>query len=186
MAPLPALATVTELEDWLLVPRGSAPAATVTLALTIASGLVRDEARCTFARRTDTFALRIVDGVVRLPGPVVSVTAVTVGDQLLTSSQWELDGDDLRLRGASALAGCPRRATVTWTHGFAAVPATVKGLVLDVTARCVVNPKYVRQESTGQRSVTFLAETASTSLSEIEKDKLARYRDSNPVVRLGR
>jgi hypothetical protein len=186
VAPLPALANVTELEDWLQVPRGSAPAATAALALDIASGLVRAEARCTFARRTDTFALRIVDGVVRLPGPVVAVTAVTVGDQLLTSAQWELDGDDLRLREASALAGHPRRATVTWTHGFAAVPADVKGLVLDVAARSIVNPRNLRQESTGQRSVTFASETMGTSLAEIEKDRLTRYRDNNPVVPLGR
>lgn len=185
MAALPALATVAELEDWLQVPRGSAPVATVTLALDIASGLVRSEARCTFTRRTDTFALRIVDGVVRLPGPVVAVTSVTVRDQLLTSAQWEMDGDDLVL-GAGAFTGCPRRATVTWEHGFAVVPVTAKGVALDAAARCVVNPKYVRQESTGQRSVTFLAETASTSLSEIEIAKLARYRDSNPLVRLGR
>ncbi|MEW1754699.1 hypothetical protein [Streptomyces angustmyceticus] len=185
--PPPPLATVEELEDWLQVPRGTAPVNTVSLALDIASGLVRAEARCMFTARTDTIDLRIVDGTIKVPGPVQAVLLVTVRGQDLTSSQWELDGETLHLAW-EVLRDCPRRAGVTWAHGYDTVPLDVKGVVLDVAARGCVNPSSLRQESTGQRSVTFAAETIGTSLADIEKDKLARYRSNarDPLVKVGR
>ncbi|WP_435239562.1 hypothetical protein [Streptomyces sp. YPW6] len=184
MAALPPLATIEQLEDWLQVPRGSAPIDTCTLALQVASALVRMEARTTFTRRTGELALRIVDGLVRLPGPVVSVASVQVAGQLLPDTGWWREGEELWV-------ACPprdvrRRAVVTLTHGFETVPDDVLGITLDVASRGCVNPLSLRQESTGQRSVTFATETLAMSLAQIEKDKLARYRDQRPVARWGR
>ncbi|MFE7047113.1 hypothetical protein ACFVAM_01895 [Streptomyces californicus] len=184
MSTLPPLATVEQLEDWLQVPRGSAPADTCALALKVASALVRLEAHTTFTRRTDTVALRIVDGMVRLPGPVVSVASVSVAGQTLAASGWWREGDELWV--TSPPRDPRRRAVVTLTHGFLTVPDDVVGLTLDVASRGCVNPLSLRQESTGQRSVTFATETLAMSLAQIEKDKLARYRDQTPVVRWGR
>lgn len=184
MAALPPLATVEQLEDWLQVPRGSAPAETCALALRVASKLVRDEARCLFVRRQDTVALRIVEGRVRLPGPVVSVTSVAVQGQTLPASGWWHEGDELWV--TSPPCDPRRRATVTLTHGYETVPDDVLGLVLDVASRGCVNPLSLRQESTGQRSVTFATETLAMSLAQAEKDKLERYRDQSPIVRWGR
>ncbi len=150
----------------------------------MASALVRLEARTTFTRRTDTLALQIMDGQVRLPGPVVSVTSVQVAGQTLPASAWWREGDVLCLD--SPPRDVRRRAVVTLTHGFLTVPDDVLGVTLDVASRGCVNPLSLRQESTGQRSVTFATETLAMSLADIEKDKLARYRDQTPVVRWGR
>jgi hypothetical protein len=176
VAPLPPLATVEQLEDWLQVPRGSAPENTVNLALAIASDMVRREARNTFTVRTTTLGLRVEDGRIALAGPVHSVASVVITGQTLTEgTDWELDGDEVRLCSPYRWRTCGR-ALVTWTYGLQTVPMEVVGLVLDVAARACVNPKNLRQESTGQRSVTFAAETLATSLAQVEIDKLARYR----------
>lgn len=179
----PPLATVEQLEDRLQVPRGSAPVNTCSLALRVASKLVRDEARTLFVRREDTVALRIVDGGVRLPGPVVSVASVTVQGQTLPASGWWCEGEELWI--ASPPCDPRRRATVTLTHGYETVPDDVLGIVLDVASRGCVNPLSLRQESTGQRSVTFATETLAMSLAQVEMDKLRRYRDQSPIVRWG-
>ncbi|MDX2551331.1 hypothetical protein [Streptomyces stelliscabiei] len=180
--PLPPLATVEQLEDWLQVPRGSAPENTVTLALDIASDMVRREAKQTFTVRTSTLSVRIDDGRIMLAGPVRSVTSVEVAGTTLTEgTDWELDGDEICLVGAYRWRSC-RRARVTWEHGLDVVPMEVVGLVLDVTARACVNPKNLRQESTGQRAVTFASETLATSLAQVEIDKLARYRPAKGLT----
>lgn len=173
--PLPPLATVEQLEDWLQVPRGSAPVNTVTLALGIASDMVRREAKCTFTVRTMTAWRRIEDGWIRLPGPVHSVDQVVIdGTTLVEGTDWEAQGD-VRMRNPYRWRSCGR-AQVTHTFGWSVVPMEVVGLTLDVTARACVNPKNLRQESTGQRAVTFASETLATSLAQVEKDKLERYR----------
>ena len=184
---LPPLATVEQLEDWLQVPRGSAPGATVTLALQIASDMIRREARQTFTQRSDTVSLRVEDGRIALPGPVVSVTSVIIGGTTLQeATDWETDGDAVCLTSPGRWLRW-RRAVVTWTHGYPVVPDEVLGLVLDVAARACVNPKNLRQESTGQRSVTFASETLATSLAQVEIDKLQRYRPQRtPTSRWGR
>ncbi|MEU4165585.1 hypothetical protein AB0F46_01705 [Streptomyces sp. NPDC026665] len=173
---LPPLATVTQLEDWLQVPRGSAPVNTVTLALEIASDMIRREAKTTFTVRTVTAPSRLVDsGRIRLAGPVQSVDSVTVGGTELTEgTDWQLEDDTVQLLGR--LRHMCGRARVTWTFGWPVVPMEIVGLALDVTARACVNPKNLRQESTGQRAVTFASETLATSLAQVEKDKLDRYR----------
>lgn len=182
MAALPPLATKEQLEDWLQVPRGSAPAGTVTLALDIASDMVRREAKTTFTVRTSTVAKQITDGRIALAGPVVSVAGITVsGTALDQGGDWELEGDEVRLVRPH-LWRSGHRAVVTWTHGWPVVPMEIVGLVLDVTARACVNPKNLRQESTGQRSVTFASETLATSLAQVEIDKLARYRPQRSVT----
>ena len=184
MAALPPLATITQLEDWLQVPRGSAPVNTCELALRVASKLVRNEARCLFVRREDTVALRIVEGRVRLPGPVLAVASVAVQGQELAASGWWREGDELWV--SSPPCDPRRRATVTLTHGYDGPPDDVLGTVLDVASRGCVNPLSLRQESTGQRSVTFATETLAMSLAQAEVDKLKRYRDQTPIVRWGR
>lgn len=186
MAPLPSLATVQELEKWLQVDPGMAPQDAAQLALDVASGLVRGEARCPFTVRTSTASLPIVDGAITPAGPVLSVASVTVGGTLLTSSQWDLDDGVITL-SRDVLRDCPRRALVAWEHGYNPVPADVKGIVLDAVARSIVNPRYLRQESTGQRSLTFATESFTVSLSQIEVDKLQRYRPrarSGPMGRV--
>ncbi|MBJ6623651.1 hypothetical protein [Streptomyces sp. DHE17-7] len=181
MAPLPPLATVAELETWLQVEAGTAPQGAAALALDVASGLVRGEARCPFTERESTASLPVVDGRITPAGPVLDVLSVTVAGEVLPASQWSLEDGTVTL-AAHVLRSYPRRATVQWRHGYTQIPADVKGIVLDAVARAIVNPRYLRQESTGQRALTFATESFTVSLSEIEKDKLQRYR---PGARLG-
>ncbi|MGV4890409.1 hypothetical protein ACSR0Z_28095 [Streptomyces viridosporus] len=181
MAPLPPLATVAELEKWLQVDPGAAPQGAAQLALDVASGLVRGEARCPFTVRDSTASLPVVDGTVTPAGPVLSVQSVTVAGEDLNASQWDLEDGVIAL-SRSVLDRRPRRAVVKWRHGYATVPADVKGIVLDAVARAIVNPRYLRQESTGQRSLTFATESFTVSLSQLEADKLQRYR---PGARFG-
>lgn len=188
MAPLPPLATVMELEDWLQVDRGTAPSAAATLALGVASRLVREEARCPFTVRTSTASLPIVDGVITPAGPVLSVESVTVNGEALATGQWTLD-DGIITLSREALRDCPRRARVAWQHGYQVVPEDVRGIVFDAVARSIINPRYLRQESTGQRALTFATETISLALSQLEVDKLQRYRPgarTGPMGRTGR
>lgn len=185
MAPLPSLATVAELEKWLQVDPGAAPQDAAQLALDVASGLVRGEARCPFTKRTSTASLPIVDGTITPAGPVVSVATVTVAGNALTTAQWTLEDGVITLT-SDVLRDYPRRATVAWEHGYDPVPADVKGIVLDAVARSIVNPRYLRQESTGQRSLTFATESFTVSLSQIEVDKLQRYRPGARTGPMGR
>ncbi|MGW6008671.1 hypothetical protein [Streptomyces sp. NPDC055210] len=178
--PLPPLATVEQLEDWLQVPRGSAPENTVNLALDIASDMIRREAKTTFTVRTRTDRFPAEGGEIALPGPVHSVASVTISGQALDPQTWDVVRDTIQLVGP---VRCPRRwADVTWTYGWSVVPMEVVGLVLDVTARACVNPKNLRQESTGQRAVTFASETLATSLAQVEIDKLARYHPARSLT----
>lgn len=75
---------------------------------------------------------------------------------------------------------------VTYTHGYATVPADVRAIVLTLAGRVLTNPSDLRQESVGSVSVTYAAETIGASLAPIERDQLARYRPRAAVVGLGK
>ncbi|MFG2916255.1 hypothetical protein ACGF0D_25615 [Kitasatospora sp. NPDC048298] len=74
---------------------------------------------------------------------------------------------------------------VTYTHGYAEVPADVRALVLTLAGRVFTNPRDLRQESVGSVSVTYAAETIGASLAPVERDALARYRRRIAVLPLG-
>ncbi len=177
---LPALATLDELAAWLQrepdeLPEGAA------LVLDTASAIVRAEARQRFTRGTTTVALAPRDQVVTLPQrPVVSVELVRAGGRELREDEYRLWRDELWLAGSYG------SAVVTYSHGYAEVPAPVRAIVLTLTGRVLTNPNDLRQESVGSVSVTYAAETIGASLAPIERDALARYRPRAAVVQLGK
>ncbi|MFJ1789543.1 hypothetical protein ACIOML_35195 [Streptomyces anulatus] len=177
---LPALATVDELAAWMQrepaeLPEGAA------LALDTASAIVRSEARQRFTRGTSTVALSLQDQVVTLPQrPVVSVELVRAGGRELHPDEYRLWRDELWFTGSYG------SAVVTYSHGYAEVPATVRAIVLTLAGRVLTNPSDLRQESVGSVSVTYAAETIGASLAPIERDQLARYRPRAAVVQLGK
>ncbi|MFJ9549080.1 hypothetical protein [Streptomyces erythrochromogenes] len=77
-------------------------------------------------------------------------------------------------------------AVVTYSHGYATVPADVRAIVLTLAGRVLTNPSDLRQESAGSVSVTYAAETIGAGLAPIERDQLARYRPRAAVVQLGK
>ncbi|MFE7466351.1 hypothetical protein ACFU6R_19890 [Streptomyces sp. NPDC057499] len=177
---LPALATLDELAAWMQRERDELPEG-AALVLDTASAIVRDEARQRFTRGTTTVALAPRDQVVILPQrPVVAVELVRAGGRELGPDEYRLWRDELWLAGSYG------SVVVTYSHGYAAVPAPVRAIVLTLAGRVLTNPNDLRQESVGSVSVTYAAETIGASLAPIERDQLARYRPRAAVVQLGK
>ncbi|MGW2591661.1 hypothetical protein ACWCXC_15550 [Streptomyces sp. NPDC001515] len=74
--------------------------------------------------------------------------------------------------------------SVTFTHGYAEVPGDVIAVALTAAQRVLSNPNDLRQETVGAVSVTYAAETIGASLSQADKDLLARYRRRFAVTRV--
>ena len=171
-----ALATTADLALWLQMDESALPAGAPS-ALEMVSDIVRAEARQSFVRTTTTFTTYALDGYVHLPQrPIVSVDSVTYegGAQV----DWKPFNDRLYVGYQT------EPLTVTFTHGYSAVPGDVKAVVLAATARVLGNPHDLRQETVGSVSVTYAAETIGASLSPADKDMLARYRRRIAVTRL--
>lgn len=182
---LPALATVSQLESWMQVDPGTLPASASSV-LDTASAIVRAEARQSFTRGTSTVTLypsstrgippqRYVDLPQR---PVVSVASVVQGGKtLVAETDYKLRRDRLYLNGCEPVS-------VTFTHGYTETPGDVLAVVLTAAQRVLSNPSDLRQETVGSVSVTYAAETIGVSLSQADKDLLARYRRRVAVVRV--
>ncbi|WP_328695760.1 hypothetical protein [Streptomyces sp. NBC_00342] len=174
---LPALATVDQLGAWMQTEPDELPES-AALVLDVASRIVRAEARQSFTRGTSSALLYPHDGWAVLPQrPVVSVQTVHQGGQLVDAERWQLVRDRLRLPN-------DKPVTVTYTHGYAAVPGDVLAVVLTLAGRVLSNPGDLRQESVGSVSVTYAAETIGASLAPADRDLLARYRKRVSVVGL--
>lgn len=127
---------------------GSAAEASMQLALDIASSIVVARTGQTFtATAGDTITLDTYgDEDVRLPQrPVTAVTAVTTRDKGSTATtartlnaDYEVRGDRLRWVG---IGSWPYEVTVTYSHGYAAIPDDVKGATLAVAAEIYDNPE---------------------------------------------
>lgn len=173
---LPALATVEQLAAWMQVESDTLPAS-AEMVLDIASAIIRKQARNTFTRRTTTLTRYPSNGYVRLPlRPVVSVSSVKRGD-VPESFVWHSEHERLYVSGCTPVS-------VTFTHGYASVPADVLGVVLTAASRVLTNPSDLRQETVGSMSVTYAAETIGASLSPADKDLLADYRRRVTVTKL--
>ncbi|MFJ9961073.1 hypothetical protein [Streptomyces avermitilis] len=177
---LPPLATTAQLAAWMQTTEDALPDG-ASLVLTVASDIVRKEARQHFTRGTSTVTLYpSFDGkyyVSMLPQrPVVSVATVVADGVPLADSDWKLRRDALRF---------PRyvdEVKVLFTHGYSETPGDVLGVLLTACARVLNNPNDLRQETAGSLSVTYAAETIGASLSEKDKDLLRRYRRGVAVV----
>ncbi|WP_326792051.1 hypothetical protein OHA79_09625 [Streptomyces sp. NBC_00841] len=172
---LPSLATVDQLAGWMQMDVSALPASAPTT-LEIVSAIVRAEARQSFTRKTSTVTLFPAGSFLTLPQrPVVSVDSV------------QRDGVDVPFKMLASeklfVFGC-EPVSVTFTYGYAEVPGDVLAVVLTGAARVLNNPSDLRQETVGSISVTYAAETIGASLSQADKDLLARYRRRAAVVNL--
>ena len=93
---------------------------------------------------TSTVVLPVtVDGMIELPGNVVTaVTAVTVDDVAVTYS-WRRPYPTVRIQDWTPPATLDEWpvASVTYAHGFATVPPAAKAVALSVAARVYSNPQ---------------------------------------------
>lgn len=124
-----ALATVADVEALLGRTLTLAESNHVTTMLDSASEAVREAAGQQFTRATSTVTLPVSDGtrLVLPQRPVVSVQSVSVDGT--TDTSWALVSGELRRAGGWMLRSLPGRVTVTYTHGYAAVPRPVRDLV---------------------------------------------------------
>jgi hypothetical protein len=116
--------------------------------------------------------------VILMPGlPVYAVGSVTEGGTALTvhdDFEWSADGILRRVSGCWAQKF--RNVAVNYTHGFVAVPAEVRLLVLRVAARGFVNPTATTNESMGGYSAGYgFDATRQAALSEADRDMLRDY-----------
>lgn len=173
---LPALATVDDLAAHMQVDRDTLPANAASV-LDQVSAIIRKEAKNTFTRRTTTLVRTAQYGVIRLPlRPVVSVDSVTQ-DGSPADFRWDDETERLCVRAWGPVS-------VTFTHGYAQVPADVLAVALTAAQRILSNPNDLRQESVGSVSVTYSAETIGASLAQADKDLLGRYRRTFAVSRV--
>ena len=146
-----------------------------TTLLTLASDLIRLETKQTIDLVTnDALTIRSTYSErLRLPErPVVSVASVTLTPQggtatTIGSDTYYLEGDELvrsafPLRYQQFFANWTRgwlgplwTLTVTYTHGFATIPAVVKATTLEMVVRVWANPNSVARETVAGVSTVF-------------------------------
>jgi hypothetical protein len=161
-----AFATNQDLADYLQDSSLSAPAA--TLALDIATGRIISATGQRFAVSTDdTITLTGGNATLALPGyPVTAVGAVTV--QMFAEPPLVVVPEVDFYRTGSTLVWAPfyprananpwrqlawfnplvwpDRVTVVYTHGYATIPADVKGVCLALAAELVESPSGINYE----------------------------------------
>lgn len=123
---LAPLATAADLQD-----RGVdvTDTARVAAALDTVSASIRDAAGCAISRITATIKVTPDGHHLPLPGPVLSVDSVRLGDVLVTD-YYEDDYGLARPSGWGCLAG--QRAAVTLTWGLDPVPADIVDLACNL------------------------------------------------------
>lgn len=100
--------------------------------LAAASAEVRDAAGSPISQVTSTVKLTgyLGDDYLELPGPpVVSVAAVSIDGEAVNADHYRLVGNRLWRAGGWSGSYTPAEVQVTYTHGFAEVPADIKDLV---------------------------------------------------------
>jgi len=143
-------ATEADLAAYLRVDPFTGPdLAAATLALEIASSVVTDRTGQDFTVKVDDEITLPTNGdrVLRLPQrPVTAVGAITTRDRgsvatttRTLNTEYEVSRDRLTWVGLGA--GWPYEVTVTYSHGYADIPADVKGATLAVAAEFFDNPE---------------------------------------------
>jgi hypothetical protein len=183
---LDPLATIADLEA-----RGvsvdETETAVVGTYLAVASGLVREAAGTPISETVSTVTLEGRGSRLVLPGqPVTAVSAVSVDGVAVT---------DYRLMNGALTRPCGFHGvevSVTYTHGFATVPADIVDLVCRLAAQTLLSFREgdpVGRTATsvriGDYSVTYSdAETGTLTLSDFQRKRLAsRFGSAVTTVR---
>lgn len=177
-APTDAFATADDLAARLGLTLTDAEQARATTLLDLATGLIQDEAKQTILLVTDD-VLSIpgtTDEMIKLPQrPVISVASVTLdGVPLTEGSDWYRDGNVIaRIPAITTVLtgglideaftfpmgtgfGWPAQTLeITYTHGYAVVPESVKAICLEMVVRVWVNPGSVARETVGNTATVY-------------------------------
>lgn len=185
-------ATYQDLEDRLRVTFTAPEQVQATALLDAATAVVQAAAGQLIEQDTnDTVTLDGNDGtILQLPQiPVTSVASVTVdGTALVSGDEFLWNGpqgllyrtsDGAWSRWGTTWGTKPQSIVVVYTHGYAAIPADVTAVTVEVAARAWSTPAgAVRQESIGSYSVTYdtrALEAAGLALTATERTIVARF-----------
>lgn len=185
------LATVDELLTFLELDSGDVDSAKAELLLRIASDEVRAYTGRLFDEVLDDEVILAGKGAPSLILPDAPVTDVAeVLEAQGTDDELALDGPDaaspdyqwteegfLRRVDGNVFARNLRWYKVTYSHGYAELPADVLGVVLKVAGRALDTPEGgQKQETIGRYSYTAEGEAAGVGLLEADRNKLAYLR----------
>lgn len=167
-----------------------------------ATAAIRAEANQTITRATSTDLLMGTWSLdLELPErPVVSIGSVKLNGVVMAAADYEWEGLQVLRRGQllgriGVFDGNPRRpgaylgsvghwggpastVEVTYTHGYATVPADLMMLCLQIAARVLINPQGLQSESLGAYSVRYVNHGSggpTVLLDEDEKRVARRY-----------
>lgn len=192
-----------ELASWLQVV--DVDNATADLVIASAQAAARRYGpRAFIAAGTHTIVVPVHKGTATLPRPVTAVTSVswvTGNGPTVAASGWAFDG----MATLSGLDYCnpgtgqqlaqyppPTSVQVTYTGGYATVPADVKGVVLALAGRMYDNPRGLRSATTtvgqfteGEQYAGGGADLAAAQLLASEIKTLRAYRRVAATSRLG-
>lgn len=147
-----------------------------TLAREMATGLV-EAVTGPLESATSTVTLPVLtDGTVDLPGSVITaVSAVTVDGDAVTYS-WRQPFPKVRIQDwapPTTLDDWPT-AVITYTHGYARVPAVAKAVALTVAARAYANPRGLFSVAIDDyREQAAAGAEAAVALTDYERGALA-------------
>lgn len=135
--------------------------AAATIALELASSAVRAYCRQEIDLIIDDTALIVGtwDRRLRLPErPVLTVTAVAVDGDTLSSDDYTVVRDRLIRPDGCHWGGPDVIVTVTYSHGWATPPGEVRAVAMSVALRLITNPEFLANERSGQYGATFAGE----------------------------
>jgi len=172
-----AFATSDDLASRLGLTLTTAEATRVTTLLTLATGLIQDEAKQTISLVTDDTLSRLgtTDERILLPErPVVSISSVTLdGVPLSPHGAWFQAGNELvSAPGIVIISGVSiddefgrgfgrgfgsesQTLEIVYTHGYATIPASLKAICMEAVVRCFVNPGAVAREASGNTMTVY-------------------------------
>lgn len=176
-----AFATPSELASFLQQDLDTSSA---TLALDIASKAIRDHCGWEITQQANTVVT--LDGVegstLWLPSQLVTAVASVVenGTTLTVVSQFDWTAYGKLIRVGRCWYCKPRSVVVTFTHGYATVPDSVKGVCLAVASRRYQNPEARRSYTIGGVSESFAVPVSGaigyfydTELADLQSYRLA-------------
>lgn len=150
-------ATPAELANRLGVEFSSEDSTRAEGLLTTASGLIKDVAKQHLERvEDDVLARRGVNADrFRLPQrPVEEVTLVKLDGETVASDEYYLTGDKL-VKISGVWGNSHQVLEVTYTHGYAEIPESLKAICLEAVVRVWVNPGSVQSENYGGEAVNY-------------------------------
>lgn len=167
--------TLAAVEDWEKYTAAPQPGNAPEL-LAAASQAVVTYCGWPIVRQVVTGQVFDADGswLLRLPTLLLaSVEAVRVDDVEVTNYLWSADG--VLDRRPFCWPEGYRRVTVSYTHGYATVPADITALVVACAARAAAMTPGLKSETVGGIQEVY-ADPSNTGLAVFDKVALDRYR----------